>query len=213
MSNPQKPQEFANIIGDTQQRGDANVTGLGPAPRTDIPVGIAPPSPLQVQSVFDTRPLSAYDACIPMPVSIQFLAEGALGRSASVALPAGFTFVLRRIEMECAPGFLGSTAFQGGNGAYLQFFILRDGSTIPNNELQLNTLTQYTWTTHQVYGFWQSIGLRINLPPLNAPVTGTDYDFFFHFHGTLIPTRSLPPTEEVGSDPMLVRLYNTPRAR
>lgn len=213
MSNRQTPRdEFAQIIGEhTPLQGDPNVTGLGPPP-TNAPAGIAPPSPLQVQSVFDTRPLAAYDASIPLVAFGQFTPESQF-YSFTTALPQGFTFVLRRVVIECVPGFIGNAGYSNGDPNYLEFALLRDSSTIPNNKMRFLNLTRYEWDTHQVFGFWQSIGVSTYIQLISDPASGTVYDFNVLFQGTLIPTKGLPPTEEVGSDPVLVRTFQQSRAR
>lgn len=215
MSNRQPPRdEFAQMIGEqTPLRGDPNVTGLGPPP-TNAPAGIAPPSPLQVQSVFDTRPLAAYDFALTQTKGAAFSPEAPTAEVFPLTLPQGFTAVLRRIRIECTPGFQGDTGYTGDIMNSLLFQITRDGATIPNNAIRFGTLQDYTWETHQVFGFWQTLGMRIGWESgLIDPATGLNYDFRFTYMGTLIPTKGLPPSEEIGSDPVIVRLFHNPRAR
>ena len=207
MSDSRRPPtgEFAEQIGESQSRGSPGLTGLGP-PQQPSEVGIAPPSPLQVQSVFDTRPLSAFDFAFDTAGRIT---EGGAPLLLNADIPDGYTAVLRRLEIEATPGFLGQTIAGGGyvTTAQMQVQLLRDGSPIPWNLVVFrNALGIYSWHTHQVFGFWQSMGAQFVIVP--PTLTGAfDIGITARFFGVLIPSRSLPPTEEVGSDPVLVRQY------
>lgn len=83
-------------------------------------------------------------------------------------------------------------------------FITRDDATIPNNVVRFRgTLRDYTWHTHQVFGPLSLMGVR--LTAAFDGVSPADAQATVRFFGVLIPSRSLPPTEEVGSDPVLIR--------
>ena len=206
--------EFAQQIGEKPPvQGDPRVTGLVKRP-VNAPPGIAPPSPLQVVSTFDTRPISAYDFSLIQTGIGEFAPEAPSAIINPQTLPQGYTLVLRRVLLECFPGFVGQSGYTADAGSSLSFFMLRDGAVIPNNELRLGTLTTFAWETHQVFGYWQTIGLRATLNiGTPDPLSGFNYDFRVTYQGTLIPSKGLPANEEVGSDPVLIRLFQNPVAR
>jgi len=198
--------EFAQNLGEVVHRGD-KVFAVPPS-GPPIPVGIAPPLPLQVQSVFDTRPIAAYDFCFSAVQA--FGNEGPATFSQSIDVPAGYSAVLRRVEFAILPIFIGSVAlFTTGNGE-LAITLLRDGVAIPNNTaLYRGTVTAVEWKTHQVFGFWESFGLQavISGTPISGAIATTNYSGEVRFYGTLIPSRSYPAQDEIASGPVLTREY------
>jgi len=212
MNTPRRPTsrplggEFAETIGDRQQAGDPDIRGVLPRPH-NVPPGIAPPSPLQVQSVFDTRPLSAYD--------FAFDGFGVFGDEAppflvEAQVPNGYTAVLRRVQFEFTPPLALAVSPVGSGGPPLfQFFLTRDAGVIPANVVRFRGVcAEYEWQTHQVFGMNSFMGVRGafaagGAEPIYPPDDGIDVTV--RFFGTLIPSRSLPPSEEVGSDPVMVR--------
>ena len=203
--------EFSEQLGDVQRQGSPNVTGVLPLPH-NAPVGLAPPSPLQVQSVFDTRPIAgfdfAYDGFAQMGNENPQLV-------ASARVPNGYTAVLRRVEFEFVPPIAMAVSQVGGGGPpFMQFFLTRDNGVIPENVVRFRGVSaDYTWHTHQVFGMNALMGVRGNFVPggavpIDDPTSiGGGIDMTVRFFGVLIPSKSLPPTEEVGSDPVLVRDY------
>lgn len=213
MTDPRnRPQdEFAVQRGDAQRSGSPGLTGLGPPP-VQADIGVAPPPALQVQSVFDTRPISAFDFAFD---TVGRMVEGGSSLTLTADVPDGYTAVLRRLEIEVTGGFVGSLVALANydNDSQMQVSLLRDGAPIPYNRVTFrNALTIYNWHTHHVFGFWQTMGALFVIVPntitANQPV-GINARFF----GTLIPSRSLPPYDEVGSDPVLVRAYQGVQAR
>lgn len=190
---------FAVSIGDKQRRGD-HVLGVPPS-MADVPVGIAPPEPLLVVSVFDTRPISAYD--------FVFSDRGELdqGDAAVVVLleadvPPGYTAVLRKLRLEFTPPASVNLDTSTANTFTAQ--LTRNGSPIPHNVLQLSgDLTTFEWLTHQVFGAGDVLGVRI-VSGLVFPI-GQTVLVNCNFHGVLIPTKSNPPETEIASPPLLVR--------
>lgn len=191
-----KLDEFDGQRGERQQRGDARVYGLG-APREPGQVGLSPPANLQVQSVFDTRPIAAFD--------FAFSLVGDFGGALSAVFtgqqqaPNGYTAVLRRVEVEVTPPLLNA----GPDGVVLM--LTRDDSSIQNNEVVIHApFVAYTWETHHVFGFWQRFGLRAmcGAPPPMSPPSKLVARFF----GTLIPSRSLPYPDEIASGPVVTTL-------
>jgi len=192
--------EFEHQRGEIQRRGDRRVLGLG-APRVPSIVGIAPPANLQVQSVFETRPIAAYDFAISESTAFGGLTTSMA--SIMVDVPTGYTAVLRRVEFEMTPPLL----YDGIEGVDL--FLTRDDSTIENNVVSLRAaFLQYTWDTHQVFGYWQKLGVRLvcAIPLLGAP----DPRVTVRFHGTMIPSRSLPYPDEIASGPVVTSLDVAP---
>lgn len=201
--------EFSEQLGDRQVAGSPNITGVLPVP-VNAPVGLAPPSPVQVQSVFDTRPLSGYD--FAFDGFFKFGGEAGTD-NVSVQVPNGYSAVLRTVEFEFTPPIANAVDVVGSGGpASMALFLLRDGGTLPSNVVRLRGVAaEYRWLTHQVYGQAQTMGARIafdagGAAPIYNPVDD-GLDVTVRFFGVLIPYRGLPPTEEVGSDPVMVRDY------
>ena len=185
--------EFEQQRGEIQRRGNRRVLGLG-APREPSVVGIAPPANLQVQSVFDTRPIAAYDFAISD--SVDFGGLNSSSAAIQVEVPDGYTAVLRRVELEIVPALL----YDGLDGA--DIFLTRDDSAIPNNDVRLRAaFTSYTWDTHQVFGFWQRFGVRLICGV--APPVVPEPKLTVRFFGVLIPSRSLPYPDEIASGPVV----------
>lgn len=185
--------EFEQQRGEIQQRGNRRVLGLG-APREPSVVGIAPPANLQVQSVFDTRPIAAYDFAISD--TVDFGGMNSSSAAIMVAVPDGYTAVLRRVELESVPALL----YNGVDGADIA--LTRDDSAIPNNVVKLRAgLSSYTWDTHQVFGFWQRFGVRLTCGV--APPIIPEPKLTVRFFGVLIPSRSLPYPDEIASGPVV----------
>lgn len=199
MNDPKKqrsPSEFAQTLGEQQRSGDRRVLGLGPPP-TPSEIGIAPPSPLQVQSVFDTRPMAGFDFAFDGVLTIDG-GEGLPTDTVDIAVPDGFTAILRTVELEAHAGYLAPAS------GVLELVLTRSGATIPYNTVRFRaSINTYTWHTHQVFGFWESFGVRIS----GAMIPNAANTFTARFFGVLVPSRSLPASDEVGSDPVLVRVY------
>lgn len=194
---PDRPREFAETLGDQQRSGDPRTLGLGPPP-VPSKVGIAPPSPLQVQSVFDTRPMSAFDFAFDATL---LLTNEAPSSVAEVQVPDGYTAVLRAVELESMSGI--NTSYTG----VLDMSLLRARATIPYNLVSFrSTLTFYRWPTHHVFGAWETLGVRLSIPSI-VPVAAGNLRFTARFFGVLIPSRSLPAQDEVGSNPVMIRVY------
>jgi len=197
------PQEFARQIGDIQRHGDDRVHGLGRDYPKNIPVGIPPPALLHVQAAFDTRPIGAYDFALEAFDSIRAYPATI---DLTTALPAGYTAVLRRVQLDIQPSFVGRVGASGTYTPFLQLSLLRTGSVIPSNTIRLRgSVSGYEWPTHQVFGFFETLGIRV---AYNGPaLSGSDYDVTARFFGTLIPTKGMPPPNEIASGPTPVRVY------
>lgn len=205
LSPGERPNEFGRMRGEVQHRG-ALVLAVPPnAP--PAPVGIAPPDPRNVVSNFDTRPIGAYD------FSNTQQEQMGPGESEQPAVfqydvPDGFTAVLRRIRIEWTPP--AAVNLTSPIAFVLVASLLRSGGIIPNNDVRFfGDLTSYEWPTHQVFGFWESLGLRLAPTGWAIPNNALDsVSVSVTFMGTLIPTKSRPPEVEIASDPMIVRDYD-----
>lgn len=204
--------EFDRMRGEVQHPG-SRIIGLRPdAPPP--PIGIAPPDPRNVVSMFDTRPIGAYDFANTQVVTMGN-GEAIKVQTVNFDVPDGYTAVLRRVRVEFTPpgAMLAAQPAAGAVASkFLTMSLLRSGGVIPNNSVRLfGNLDQYEWPTHQVFGFWEAIGLLLDpgtgfvipLSPLNALFVGVT------FMGTLIPTKSRPPETEIASDPVVTRDYDT----
>lgn len=208
----EKPGEFERMRGETQLPG-TRVLAV-PPPEPPPPVGIAPPDPRNVVSNFDTRPIGAYDFARTLTAT---MGNGEVDSFAQVSfdVPDGYTAVLRRVRVEWTPPaamLIGQPGAGTDPTAFLDMSLLRNSGVIPNNTVRfLGTLDEYEWDTHQVFGYWESMGLR--LVPTNgfavpASVTQAVY-VAVTFFGVLIPTKGRPPNQEIASDPVVIRDYET----
>lgn len=209
---PRTEDEFARMRGEVQHHG-TRVLAV-PPPEPPAPVGIAPPDPRNVVSNFDTRPIGAYDFAHSGHVT---MGNGEVTTFASVnfSVPDGYTAVLRRIRVEFTPPASMQVAQPAAGASPTNTFlmsILRNEAVVPNNTVELlGALDVFEWDTHQVYGFWESMGLRlVQATSFAIPANVADAVFVgVTFFGVLIPTKSKPPAIEIASDPVVVRDYDT----
>lgn len=201
--------EFTAMIGETQQRGSgrdiyalARDPGMPHVPLpTRLPPGVAKPPPanpvMQVLSVFETRPLYAFDFVTWIETIGNFDPPQRFG---SFTVPAGFTAVVRRVEFDVA-----GSPFNGGQiGAALIIRLTMDGNPIPLNELRLIGLVEtYGWETHQVIEQNHDFGVAWEVQP--GSISGDSLDIGFRVFGNLIRSQSKPAPTEVGSPPLNVR--------
>ena len=201
-----RDEEFSRANGDVQRPGDRQPMGAPPPLPQNIPVGVAPPDPMVVVSNFDTRPIGAYDFA---NTQTGLMGNGEVTSTLLLQwpIPDGYTAVLRSVEVEFNPPGLANLDALSVNGAF-SMFLLRDGVVIPNNQKTIyGELTSYVFTTHQVYGFWETLGMQFVQGTFAIPLT-LDIRVTATFKGTLIPSKSRPPNVEIASDPILVRIYN-----
>lgn len=190
--------EFENSRGEFQRRGSRGITGV-PPPLPHVPVGIAPPEPLQVVSVFDTRPISAYDFCVTD--SALWTSGDAAQDILDAVVPDGYTAVLRRLRVEFTANVVVNITSATANICTMA--LLRNGGVIPNNTwVARGELIVIEWPTHQVYGANEVIGMQI-AGSRASPVA--DVIVNVQFFGTLIPTKSMPPETEIASPALLIR--------
>lgn len=208
----QRDSEFDRTRGEVQKRG-TRVLAIPPS-GPPVPVGIAPPDPRNVVSNFDTRPIGAYDFAHSEHATMGNDEVQAFA-TVEFSVPDGYTAVLRRVRIEWSPP-ASMMITQPANGSsptsFMTISLLRNGGVIPNNSIDfLSDLDEYEWPTHQVFGFWETMGLRL-VPTGAFAVPALDADAVFvnvTFMGTLIPTKSRPPEVEIASDPVVVRDYDT----
>lgn len=190
--------EFEESRGEFQRRGARGITGVPPN-LGRVPVGIAPPEPLQVVSVFDTRPISAYDFLVT---------DSALWTSGDAAqdileaiVPDGYTAVLRKLRIEFTANVVVNITSATANTAVMA--LLRNGGVIPNNTWTARgELIVIEWLTHQVYGAGEVMGMQISGSRASP---AADVIVNVNFSGTLIPTKSKPPETEIASPALLTR--------
>lgn len=203
MSNPRNSSqdEFTRQRGDLQRTGSPGLTGLGPPP-VQAEVGLAPPPDVQVQSVFDTRPISAFDFAIDL--TDRFGDEVSPVFLVSTEVPPGYVAVLRRVEVEVIQPLLIGTVDPGAS--FFQLDLMRNGSAIPFNTVRFRSeFVFYDWPTHHVFGSGDTFGVRgsFSLPILNPDPLVTELIGTARLFGTLIPSRNWAPSQEIGSPPVL----------
>jgi hypothetical protein len=194
-SNSRRSDEFAGTIGDRQTRGSEN-----PSYALTPKVGGTAKAltEVQVQSVFDGRPIGAFDFVH------SFVATNAgdppTNPATSFDVPQGYTLILRRVEIEIFPPLSTTSATAG-----IDFNLLRDGNPILFNVLALRgNYEAYGWDTYHPFGYWQRCGLTWAIT--GVPDSGVSYAVNVRFLGNLVPTRGLPPLSESGSEPISVRI-------
>lgn len=212
LSPGERRSEFDRMRGEVQHPGTRVLAVPPPAP--PVPVGVAPPDPRNVVSNFDTRPIGAYDFADTEVISMGN-GEATNFQQVNFAVPDGFTAVLRKVRIEFTPpgAMIVGTPASGVLPTHTFLMsLLRNEGVIPNNTVKLfGDLDIYEWETHQVYGFWESMGLRLaNDGTFAMPANVADGLFVgVTFYGVLIPTKSRPPEVEVASDPVIVRDYDS----
>jgi hypothetical protein len=212
LSPGERRSEFDRMRGEIQHQG-TRVLAV-PSPTPPAPVGIAPPDPRNVVSNFDTRPIGAYDFAHSENAT---MGNGEVTSVIAVnfEVPDGYTAVLRRVRVEWTPPasmLIAQPAAGASPTDFLEISLLRSGGVIPNNTVQfLGDLDSYEWDTHQVFGFWETMGLQLAVTGAFAiPANIADAVFVgVTFFGVLIPTKSRPPETEIASDPVVVRDYDT----
>lgn len=214
LSPGERKGEFDRMRGETQRPG-MRVLAVPPQ-GPPLPIGIAPPDPRNVVSNFDTRPVGAYDFADTEVVNMGN-GEVTTFQNVSFAIPDGYTAVLRRVRVEFSPPAAMIVGQPLANVLPTRTFLmslLRNDGVIPNNTVKLfGSLDLYVWDTHQVFGFWETLGLRLeNDGNFAIPANVNDGVFIgVTFYGVLIPTKSRPPEIEIASDPVIVRDYDTLR--
>lgn len=204
--------EFERMRGEVQLPG-TRVLAV-PPPEPPAPVGIAPPDPRNVVSNFDTRPIGAYDFAHTEVVNMHNEDEADVVSGVfSFPVPDGYTAALRRVRIEFTPPGamrIGNPAAVDDPTTFLTMSLTRDGGIIPNNSVRFfGILDQYEWDTHQVFGFWETMGLLISVEGAFAIPADFNIGMFVAvtFFGVLIPTKSRPPEVEIASDPVVIRDY------
>lgn len=196
---------FDVSIGDRQRRGD-RVLAVPPS-MGHVPVGIAPPDPLNVVSVFDTRPISAYDFAHDGS-DIMSVGDAATPLDVSMTVPGGYTAVLRSVRWEFIPN--GSVNLDSTTANTMNLNLLRNGAVIDNNVLVLRgALDTFVWETHQVFGQGETLGARVRGSWL-VPVA--DLLVSVHLQGVLIPTKNRPPEVEIASAPVITQSLDERKA-
>lgn len=212
---PQSPGErrgeFDRMRGENQLPG-SRVLAVQPS-GPPVPVGIAPPDPRNVVSNFDTRPIGAYDFAHSEHVTMGN-GEATTFSTVQFSVPDGYTAVLRRVRVEFSPpgALIIAQPLAGASpAATFLMSLLREGGIIPNNTVELlGDLDLYVWDTHQVFGFWETMGLRLEVTGTGFEIPNLAANSLFvgvTFYGVLIPTKSRPPEVEIASDPVVVRNY------
>lgn len=190
--------EFARQRGEVQHRG-AQAFGV-PPPASHIPVGIAPPDPLNVVSIFDTRPISAFDF-VQSDRGVMATGAETVPLDLTATVPDGFTAVLRRIRLEFTPNAV--VNLSAATAVEMNMNLLRDGGVIPFNEVQMSgSLDVFEWRTHQVFGAGEVFGVRLR-GGWAVPIA--DLIVQAHLYGTLIRTKSRPPETEIASGPVITQ--------
>lgn len=192
------PGEFERARGETQERGAKDLRAVGPSLPAHVPIGIAPPAPLQVVSAFETRPISAYDfaatdsAVIGVEASVPDL---------NVSVPAGYTAVLRLVRVEFTPN--GQANLDATTSNAFRMRLLRNNAPIANNFVNLSgALDIFEWKTHQVFGQGETFGVQV---AGSWAVPAADLLVRVNYFGVLIPTKGMPPETEIASPAILTR--------
>lgn len=216
MRDPQGQQaqgEFAVSRGESQVSGDPGIFGIPPSV-AGATVGIAPPDARVVVSIFDTRPIGAYDFSVTDFDRWNFPSVESPGvppLSLGGVVPSGYVAVLRSVEVVWTPGAfvnIGNEGFGADTFNVLTLKLLRNGGVIPNASTKLfGDLTVYEWPTHQVFGPGERYGLvMVPSPQMTVPSPDQVNTVIVSatFRGTLIPSHGLPPSSEIASLPVLV---------
>lgn len=193
--------EFAETIGEKQAEGSRRVLGL-PTYGAGSVVPAAASVPMQVLSTFDTRPIDAYDFAMESDVNLGDASIGGGSFEDSLAVPDQYTAVLRQVEFEFNPMFIGSADGQGSN---LSIWLTRDSVPIPNNTIVFGgSYSSYVWNTHQVFGYTHSFGIGGFANFIDPPPVSYGYIKVRYF-GTLLLSRGRPAAHEIGSPPVFTR--------
>lgn len=203
-----KLSEVARERGEVVRRGDKGAKGYAQPLPPNIPVGIAPPEPMQVHSVFDSRPIGAYDFALD--------AFNRIGNNESrytewnVSVPDGYVAILRRVRLEFTTPGLVNSQVDPSDSNRLEWRLLRDRAPVPSwLYVMRHAIENVDLPGFQVYGFWQQIGLAAQRAGFLA--TSATIGVGVTFIGTLVPSKSRDPNVEVASDPVNVRLYDEQR--
>ena len=180
----------------------------------------------QVVSIFDTRPIDAYDFVATATGSVGgtgvFIAtqpgdefdvglDAALEAANNAPRPkAGAAANMCTVNFTLPVGFVAVirriefTVLPAHNSATITTPLvvrpLRSDSAIPDNDVQLfGVVESYGWDTHQVFGYWEVPGLVFTFGDL------ADHGVGARILGTLIPARNAEPKREIGSTPLVVK--------
>ena len=186
---PIQKDEFAFMRGESQVPGQKALALPRELPPS-VPFGPAPPNIRQVQSVYDSRPIGAYDF-----VLTDIVDPYAEPPEALITTPEGYITILRRVELEANPVMV----VTAGGGIMNQWVLRVNGITVPN----------WQWDFEPLLTF-RAIDTFIVVPPnttisifspLGTPLTGTPTTLFGRFIGNLILDSNESPNQLVGSNP------------
>lgn len=228
---PASKDEFAALIADAQrQGGGTRIMALARAPLVPGRPQESPKVNLddrQVVSMFDTRPIDAYDfvasatGAVNPSSGVLPVMTGDADATLDAALDAANNAVVVRPRVNlptnvCEVGFalpvgfvavirrVEFTVLPAHNSSSITTPMLvrplRSESAIPDNDIQLFGIVEsYGWDTHQVFGYWEVPGLVFTFHDL------VDHAVGCRILGTLIPARNAEPKREIGSLPLHVR--------
>ncbi len=192
--------EFANQIGDRQGVGAPRVLGLPPPrpPQQTKSDGAAPPYSRQVVSGFDSRPIGAYDWVSGDNLTAYDDGGGVFEFNdfPQFVSPPGYITTLRRLVIEGTPGF-------SSPGDNLAWRLTVGGITQPN----------WVWWHGGIINSPRHLDTFIVVPPNTTVQLVPNFSadlltsglIAVQFSGNLILDANEPATEQVGSNPQIVR--------
>lgn len=156
--------------------------------RDDIaktPIG-APPKPVDVRSVWDTRPINAFDFNIPVSLSAPSTGTEAV---LEFTVPEGFVCVLRNFDIWFEPNPVGL------NRSDTTWSLQLNGGDYPYNIGVWFGVAIDRETCFMVANEFNTVGLRI----VHAAGFVTPGSIFARFYGNFLQKSGLPPSLEIGN--------------
>jgi hypothetical protein len=157
--------------------------------RTDqenTPLG-SPPKPVDVRSVYDTRPINAFDFNISASASVNSVSPSA---TLFFSVPQGFICVLRNFDIWFEPNPVAS------DRSAFQWSLQLNGGDFPYNLNVPFGIAVDRETCFMIANEFNTVGLRITLGTAAEFADGT---IFGRFYGNFLLKSGLPSALEIGN--------------
>lgn len=161
----------------TQARDEVDKTPLG-----------APPKPVDVRSVYDTRPVNAFDFNIVETAGAE---EGTAVRIVNFSVPEGFVCVLRNFDI-----WFETAVFAGEDKSDVTWTLLLNGGAFPYNEDVPFGVAVDRETCFMIADEFNTVGLRIVSTAGNFSSGAVT---FARFYGNFLLKSGLPASLEIGN--------------
>lgn len=191
--------EFVERIGGVQRQGDRGVFGVAPQPPPNIQVEPQSGGYRHVYSVFDSRPIGAYDFEVPVILYIDsdFSSDSAFF-TAQVGPFNGYAVFLRRVTVCYQKTVTFPLAYNDDYPVGHRIRVSRNGIFVPNiDAFTLASKVEYHLNTAVWFDPTDKIEADVQVL---APIAFPRGSVVVSFAGTLVPYTGEPAVQMAGSN-------------